>query len=87
MSPAVLIPALRTVGNIVTGDDNQTQVIINCTALPCLLTSYIGATTVVNNVCHKPTATPVKLCLDHYQNEGRFGVNQLTTPAAHLHTP
>jgi importin subunit alpha-1 len=34
----VLIPALRTVGNIVTGDDNQTQVIINCTALPCLLT-------------------------------------------------
>lgn len=25
-SPAVLIPALRTVGNIVTGDDLQTQV-------------------------------------------------------------
>jgi hypothetical protein len=25
-SPSVLIPALRTVGNIVTGDDNQTQV-------------------------------------------------------------
>uniref|UniRef100_A0A7S0QX25 Importin subunit alpha n=2 Tax=Pyramimonas obovata TaxID=1411642 RepID=A0A7S0QX25_9CHLO len=37
MSPAVLIPALRTVGNIVTGDDFQTQVIINCSALPCLL--------------------------------------------------
>lgn len=25
-SPSVLIPALRTVGNIVTGDDIQTQV-------------------------------------------------------------
>jgi len=30
-------PALRTIGNIVTGDDNQTQVVINHTALPCLL--------------------------------------------------
>jgi len=29
--------ALRTVGNIVTGDDIQTQVILNCSALPCLL--------------------------------------------------
>lgn len=37
-SPAVLVPALRTVGNIVTGNDMQTQVIINCGALPCLLT-------------------------------------------------
>jgi importin subunit alpha-1 len=36
-SPAVLIPALRTVGNIVTGDDLQTQIVINCAALPCLL--------------------------------------------------
>ncbi|KAF9593807.1 hypothetical protein IFM89_025516 [Coptis chinensis] len=27
-SPSVLIPALRTVGNIVTGDDMQTQVVI-----------------------------------------------------------
>ena len=33
-SPQVLIPALRTVGNIVTGDDVQTQIIINCGALP-----------------------------------------------------
>ena len=31
------MPALRTVGNIVTGDDMQTQIIINCGALPCLL--------------------------------------------------
>lgn len=29
-SPTVLIPALRTVGNIVTGDDAQTQVLVNC---------------------------------------------------------
>lgn len=36
-SPAVQTPALRTVGNIVTGDDLQTQVVINCSALPCLL--------------------------------------------------
>lgn len=36
-SPSVLIPALRTVGNIVTGDDVQTQCIIDNGALPCLL--------------------------------------------------
>ncbi|XP_074590132.1 importin subunit alpha-1b-like [Curcuma longa] len=36
-SPSVLIPALRTVGNIVTGDDVQTQYVINQNALPCLL--------------------------------------------------
>lgn len=32
----MLVPALRTVGNIVTGNDMQTQVIINCGALACL---------------------------------------------------
>ncbi|WJX80044.1 hypothetical protein P8452_63092 [Trifolium repens] len=36
-APSVLIPALRTVGNIVTGDDMQTQVIINHQVLPCLV--------------------------------------------------
>ena len=36
-SPSVQTPALRTVGNIVTGDDLQTQIIINFSALPCLL--------------------------------------------------
>lgn len=36
-SPSVLIPALRTVGNIVTGDDLQTQCVISHGALPCLL--------------------------------------------------
>ncbi|CAN8269946.1 unnamed protein product [Cochlearia groenlandica] len=35
-SPSVLIPALRSVGNIVTGDDMQTQWVINSGALPCL---------------------------------------------------
>jgi len=34
---AVQTPALRTVGNIVTGDDSQTQFIINLNALPALL--------------------------------------------------
>ena len=33
----MLVPSLRTVGNIVIGDDLQTQVIINCGALSCLL--------------------------------------------------
>ncbi|PWZ10163.1 Importin subunit alpha-1a [Zea mays] len=36
-SPSVLIPALRTVGNIVTGDDLQTQCIIDHQALPRLV--------------------------------------------------
>jgi len=36
-SPNVKTPALRTVGNIVTGDDLQTQVILQSSALPCLL--------------------------------------------------
>jgi len=36
-SPSVQTPALRTVGNIVTGDDLQTQFVINHNALPCLL--------------------------------------------------
>jgi len=35
--PSVQTPALRTAGNIVTGDDNQTQCVINCGALPRLL--------------------------------------------------
>jgi len=35
-SPTVLIPALRTVGNIVTGDDAQTQFVIENQVLPCL---------------------------------------------------
>jgi len=34
---SVVSAALRAVGNIVTGDDIQTQVILNCSALPCLL--------------------------------------------------
>lgn len=33
----VVSAALRAVGNIVTGDDVQTQVILNSGALPCLL--------------------------------------------------
>lgn len=33
----VVSAALRAVGNIVTGDDMQTQVILNCSVLPCLL--------------------------------------------------
>ena len=36
-SPSVQTPALRTVGNIVTGDDLQTQAIIDVSALPSLL--------------------------------------------------
>ena len=36
-STAVQTPALRSVGNIVTGDDLQTQVVITSGALPALL--------------------------------------------------
>ncbi|KAM0951169.1 putative importin-alpha, importin-beta-binding domain, armadillo-like helical [Dioscorea sansibarensis] len=39
--PTVIVPALRTVGNIVTGDDIQTQHIINQNALPRLLNLLI----------------------------------------------
>ena len=35
-SHSVVSAALRAVGNIVTGDDIQTQVILNSSALPCL---------------------------------------------------
>ncbi|KAJ4750054.1 Importin subunit alpha [Rhynchospora pubera] len=41
-SPSVLIPALRTVGNIVTGDDLQTQFVIENGALPCLLNFLVN---------------------------------------------
>eukprot|EP01043_Picozoa_sp_COSAG02_P060364 COSAG02_NODE_7871_length_2810_cov_3.125046_2_plen_553_part_00 len=36
-SPEVQAPALRVVGNIVTGTDSQTQIAIDSGALPCLL--------------------------------------------------
>ena len=36
-NPGVLTPALRTVGNIATGNDEQTQSIVDCAVLPCLL--------------------------------------------------
>ncbi|KAL0684038.1 hypothetical protein Bca4012_050886 [Brassica carinata] len=36
-APAVLIPALRTIGNIVTGDDIQTQTVLDHQVLPRLL--------------------------------------------------
>lgn len=42
-SDNVKTPALRTVGNIVTGDDQQTQVILNCAALTCLLSLLVHA--------------------------------------------
>lgn len=41
-SSSVKTPALRTVGNIVTGDDMQTQMVLNCAALPCLLSLLIN---------------------------------------------
>lgn len=45
MHPDVKVktPALRTIGNIVTGDDRQTEAVIRCNVLPCLL-SLLGHT-------------------------------------------
>ncbi|MCI16442.1 importin subunit alpha-1-like, partial [Trifolium medium] len=40
-SASVVFPAVRTVGNIVTGDDMQTQRIIDLKALPLLLNLLI----------------------------------------------
>ena len=36
-SSVVVVPVLRTVGNIISGDDSQTQVLLNCNILPILL--------------------------------------------------
>lgn len=36
-NPGVVTPALRSIGNIVTGDDLQTQVVLNCNILTNLL--------------------------------------------------
>lgn len=41
-SANVKTPALRTVGNIVTGDDMQTQIVLNCSALDCLLSLLVN---------------------------------------------
>ncbi|ESQ49490.1 hypothetical protein EUTSA_v10020485mg [Eutrema salsugineum] len=40
--PSVVTPALRAIGNIVTGNDSQTQHIIDLQALPCLLNLLKG---------------------------------------------
>uniref|UniRef100_A0A7N0VL03 Importin subunit alpha n=1 Tax=Kalanchoe fedtschenkoi TaxID=63787 RepID=A0A7N0VL03_KALFE len=42
-APTVLIPALRTIGNLVTGDDVQTQFVIDHQALGCLLPLLTGS--------------------------------------------
>jgi len=36
-SDKILIPAVRTIGNIVSGDESETDAIINCNALPAML--------------------------------------------------
>lgn len=41
-NPNVKTPALRTVGNIVTGDDLQTQVVLNSSVLPCLFALLVN---------------------------------------------
>ena len=51
---AVLVPALRTVGNIVTGTDEQTQIVINCNALQVRFASDCRVHRLYNegHVCH-----------------------------------
>jgi importin subunit alpha-1 len=59
-STSVQTPALRSVGNIVTGDDVQTQVIINCGALPALLSLLSsGKDGIRKEACeHHPSSNP-----------------------------
>ena len=45
---SVQTPALRTVGNIVTGDDNQTEVIVNAGALNALLSLLSSPKVIIN---------------------------------------
>jgi len=47
----VQTPALRCVGNIVTGDESQTQSIINASALPCLLGLLSNGTAICKEAC------------------------------------
>jgi importin subunit alpha-6/7 len=48
----VISSALRAVGNIVTGDDAQTQVILNCNALPALYQLLLAEKdTIVKEAC------------------------------------
>jgi len=37
-SDKILIPAVRTIGNIVSGDESETDAIVNCNALPAMMT-------------------------------------------------
>lgn len=53
-SPSVLVPALRTVGNIVTGDDMQTQV---CAPMPPLYERPL-APGWSRPACHRQPAGP-----------------------------
>src|SRR5579859_8058453 len=67
-SSSVQTPALRSVGNIVTGDDVQTQIMINCGALPALLISSrvrrkVFARKHVGRSRISPLATPIKFNL------------------------
>ncbi|KAF2324034.1 hypothetical protein GH714_006299 [Hevea brasiliensis] len=74
-SPAVLIPALRTVGNIVTGDDAQTQLnnppdvffqfVIDNQALPCLYQLLMQN--------HKKDPRIVTVCLEGLDNILKVG--------------
>ena len=61
-SSSVLIPALRMVGNIVTGDDLQTQCIIDHGALSCFLIYHQDLTrdtTQLENLFHLTTKSKV----------------------------
>ncbi|KAG7533879.1 Armadillo [Arabidopsis thaliana x Arabidopsis arenosa] len=41
-SPVVLVPALRTIGTIIAGNNHQTQCVINCGALPIISNLLTG---------------------------------------------
>jgi hypothetical protein len=39
----IVVPALRTLGNIVSGDDNQTQAVIDANVLPALTALLVNS--------------------------------------------
>ncbi|RWW53614.1 hypothetical protein BHE74_00039893, partial [Ensete ventricosum] len=93
-SPSVLIPALRTVGNIVTGDDMQTQVLIRRIRSNLVIEVYLVSQGCIKPLCDLllcPDPRIITVCLEGLENilkvgeaEKNLGVTGGTNPYAQL---